>query len=281
MKLFNKDESKKRLQILKELQSLPLKEKISISLGEFKKLKDCVFLAMFSYGKDSLCIKHLAEEANIKANFLYCETGMEIDKVDKIDSINHRTHGEDIFKIWEDHSCYPILSKMSSPKYKRKHPGIRISSGLCCYHIKEKPAIKFAREIESNVVIWGNKASDSNRRKFHFVDYGFVYKSKNQRLQGTGFYPLQHWLDKDVKKYLSAKGVDIKINRLETGCKYCASDFNKNDNNLQNLLRSDRQSFDKLMKSGFGEQICKIKNLNFAQIDNILGECPMILTKYK
>ncbi len=282
MKLFDKKKSGERLALLRDLQSLPLSEKIKISLSEFAKFKETdIFLIMFSYGKDSLCIKHLSEESGINANFLYSETGLEVDKIKKLDFVEHRTHGKDVFEIWKDHNCYPIFSKMSSPKYKRKHPGINVSAGLCCYHIKEKPAIKHARDIKSDVIVWGNKAADSNRRKFHFIDYGFSHRSKNQRLRGAALYPLQHWLDSDVKKYLKKKGVNIKIDRLETGCRYCATDFTKNKNNLQSLLRSNKNDFDKLMLSGFGEQICKIKSLDFLKIGQILKECPIILTKYR
>jgi len=282
MKSFNKKAAPERLAILKDLQALPLRKKIDLSISEFKKLdNDEKILLMFSYGKDSWVIKYLFDEMGQEVSALYVETGIEVDQIKKADFVHHRKTSENIEEIWEERNCFPIFSKMSSPKYKRKHLGIRVSSGLCCYHIKEKPAVKFSREIKADVVVWGNKACDSHRRKFHFVDYGFSVNRKTPTIRGTQFFPLQHWLDEDVYAYLKSKNHTINRTKLELGCKYCATDFTKRNNNLQGLLKRDPDDFKRLMRTGYGAQICQIRELDFSKIEIILEDCPGILAKYR
>ena len=80
----------------------------------------------------------------------------------------------------------------------RQYPDMRISHS-CCNFIKEKPSKKLQKELGCDTLFRGLMASESRRRTFTFLDYGFIYRSKDKTLYSS---PLSIWNDAEIWEYI-------------------------------------------------------------------------------
>lgn len=282
------EETSSKIQKLKKLQKLPLLMKIEITkkvINEAVK-KGKKFCLLYSGGKDSTVLLTILKEMNIDFFAMYNNTTLADEKfntflreqIQKFKVPFIETTAEDPVKMWKEKGYYPILSKRGFTKFKKNNPELRISPVQCCYQLKEKYCNKVLKEKNVDVVFWGNRAGESNRRKFAFVDNGFLFKPKKY----TWFqcYPLQHWTDSDIKNFLNTYVQDWNFFKsFENGCLCCATDIQFKKNTLARLYYNDYESWLFYILNGFGEEILKIKNIDPSNLNEIIKNTPEILLR--
>lgn len=252
-----------RLAKLAEAQRQPLQAKVAAALHVIEQLPRPL-VVMFSGGRDSATIAHLAAAVDPQTRLLYCDTGLAAPhaaaRVEAVAAslslpliVSRPTvTAED---LWRTRGHYPIGPKRGHTYLKAARPGLRSSPVQCCYWLKERPAKAALRNIAAGSLLWGNRADDSNRRKLGVADYGLVQPPSN-RWPCTSAQPIAFWLDADVAAYLRQHMPDGRWeSRAETGCQCCCTDLARRDNNLSRLFLRDRQAFDAAIRTGLGEQI--------------------------
>lgn len=247
--------------MLKKLQNLPLKYKIDLTKSIIQKeMAGKKAAIMYSGGRDSSILSNIVGD---KILHIYSHTNMaEIpENIKSKKNIIICENPQNYNEIWDEKRCYPLLSKRGHTAYKSRNPELKISPVMCCYNLKEKPANKVLKDNNITIAIWGNRAGESHRRKFHFVDNSFITKPK--KYKWANMYPLQHWTDNDVIEYLTINNIKVKLSKLEHGCKYCATDITKNPNNFIKLYRQNKNELINILKNGFGEQIAIVKGIKY------------------
>lgn len=274
-----KEETKRKLEKLKELKSLPLVKKIEISNNVIKEsIKiDGNACLLFSGGKDSTVLFDLLKKNGVEFFAMYNNTSLGDKKTDeftrriaKIMDVEYvETIAENPVDMWKNKGYFPILPKRTFNKYKKLNPDLNISPVQCCYQLKEKYANKEMLKRNVKVVYWGNRAGESNRRKFSFVDNGFLFKPK--KYKWFQCYPLQHWTKEDIKDYICKNIPNYPINsRLESGCLCCATDIQFKFNTLKKLHDSDYEKWLFYIRCGFGAEILKIKGIDPSNLEKII-----------
>jgi 3'-phosphoadenosine 5'-phosphosulfate sulfotransferase (PAPS reductase)/FAD synthetase len=241
---------------------------------------------LYSGGKDSevlltLLLEKIPDLLIIYNNTTLCEQKI-IDFIrDRTKNLNFiETTAQDPILMWQTKGYYPILSKRGFTKYKKKYPDLKVSPVQCCYQLKEIYANKILKDNNIKVVFWGNRASESNRRKLTFADNGFLFKPKKYPWYQA--YPLQHWTTEDIMKFLKAKCLNYPINKdLENGCICCGTDLTFKKNNLLSLFQKDKKKWEFYMKNGFAKQILIAKgiDINKIDIDDIITNKPDYLLR--
>ncbi len=258
-----------RLELIKKLQNLPVSKKISITMDVLEQAKSLQPLALlYSGGKDSTVLLDLIKKSNLNYCVLHNNTTMAdpatLDFVRKMCNgldYTETTPEETPFEMWHRTGYYPILGKRSFTKFKKADARLKLSPVQCCYQLKELYSNRVFKERGIKGVIWGNRASESNRRKLTFADNGFIFKPK--KYSWFQIYPIQHWNETDVLYYLNKNIPEYPISQqIESGCKYCATDFAFYPNNLSRLYIKSPNEWTTLMLQGFGEQIAILNNID-------------------
>lgn len=260
-------------------------DKIKIANGiissALKKGKPCV---LYSGGKDSTVLLDLVKKHCKDILVMYNDTTLSDPKA--IDFIKSQTVGlnfvmttaDNPIEMWHNKGYYPILSKRGFTAYKKKYPNFKSSPVQCCYQLKEKYCNKVLKEKNIEVVFWGNRAGDSNRRKLGFVDNGFLFKPK--KYNWWQCYPLQHFTDEDIILYLRKYVPNYPFfKEYESGCLCCGTDLTYKDNNLYRLYKANRSLWLKYMKCGFAEQILIVKGLSHLDVNEVIDKKPELLLR--
>jgi 3'-phosphoadenosine 5'-phosphosulfate sulfotransferase (PAPS reductase)/FAD synthetase len=144
----------------------------------------------------------------------------------------------------------------------RKFPDLRISHS-CCVFIKEYPSQKLQRELGCDTLFRGLLASESRRRTFVFLDYGFLYKTADDYLYSN---PLSVWTDDDVWEYIHSRDcpyaplydlTDENGNKLfaRNGCYTCGTGLAYKGNNIEILRKHYPNKWEALMKYGMAREM--------------------------
>ncbi len=259
----DREETKRRLEILRRMRRLPLSKKKEISnrvIGTaLAKRKTGAIL--YSGGRDSTVLLDLVRRHDPGILVMHNDTTLGDPRLlafvrEHCRGMNYlETRADDPFTMWEEKGYYPILSKRGFTAYKRKYPELKVSPVQCCYQLKEKYANRHLNRLKIGVVFWGNRAGESMRRRMSFVDNGFLFQPKKYKWMQA--YPLQHWEDKDIERYIKQNlpGYPQKRMGFETGCLCCGTDITFFPNNLSRLYQKDRESWENYMRAGFAKQI--------------------------
>lgn len=229
----NYDTSKKRNAELKRLQSLPLDNKIALSLTkimEFEREYPHRIYVSFSGGKDSTVLLHLVRSIFPDAPAVYIDTGLEYPElrqfVKTVDNVTWIKPKLSFRQVIEKYG-YPVISKEQSKyirEYRRSkseklkrmrlegnkwgmgkisdkwlyliHAPFKIDD-RCCDVMKKSPAKHFEKESGLHPII-GTMACESRQRKSEWIENGcnaFLGKRPNSR-------PLSFWTEQDVLAYL-------------------------------------------------------------------------------
>ena len=239
---------------------------------------------LYSGGRDSTVLLDIVK--SMTEDFLVLFNNTTLGDPRNVTFIRHRcrdlnyieTTADDPIETWQRTGYWPILSKRGFTKYKHRDPGLRVSPVQCCYQLKEKYANKILNNNKIKVVFWGNRASESMRRRLTFLDNGFLFQPKKYKWMQA--YPLQHWMDEDIDQYLSNRvpGYLQARQTFETGCLCCGTDITFWPNNLSRLYQQDRLAWTKYMSAGFAEQIMRIKGIKGNPAD-IIESNPTLLLK--
>lgn len=281
------EKTKARLKILKKLQALSLERKLFYT---HRVIEDSMAkgrgLLLYSGGKDSTILKHILLKIDPEILVMFNNTGLndpgylEFLRSNTKDCNFIETQAEDPINMWQRLGHWPILAKRSTTRYKKAYPKLKCSSRQCCYNLKEKYANKIIKERGIAVVFWGNRAAESDRRKLSFIDNGYLFKLKKYPWYQS--YPLQHWTNDDVLKYINKHIPNYPmIKNFESGCICCGTDLHYYPNNLSRLYNRDRASWAKYMRTGMGANIMIANGLDPAHLEKVMAENPKILLRIK
>ena len=170
----------------------------------------------------------------------------------------------------------------------RKFPDMRISHS-CCVFIKEQPSQKLQKELGCDTLFRGLLASESRRRTFVFLDYGFLYRTAGGYLYSN---PLSIWTDEDIWDYIRSRNcpyselydlTDESGNKLfkRNGCYVCGTGLAYKGNNIEILRLHYPNKWAALMKYGMAREMktfaCAISDdikLNRMEYEWLLEERP-------
>lgn len=170
----------------------------------------------------------------------------------------------------------------------RAFPDMRISHS-CCNFIKEAPSQKLQKKLGCDTLFRGLLASESRRRTFTFLDYGFLYRAANKYLYSS---PLAILTDADIWDYINSRDcpyselydlVDDKGNKLfeRNGCYVCGTGLAYEGNNIEILRKHYPPKWRGLMKYGMAREmktfacaLCNDVKLNLLESDYILDNRP-------
>lgn len=184
----------------------------------------------------------------------------------------------------------PEQSKGNDRYYEmlRKFPDMRISHS-CCNFIKERPSQKLQKKLGCDTLFRGLMASESRRRTFTFLDYGFLYRTADNYLYSN---PLSVFTDDDIWAYIKSRNcpysklydlTDKDGNKLfeRNGCYTCGTGLAYEGNNIEILRKNYPQKWTALMKSGMAREMktfaCAISDdvkLNVLEHDWLLDMRP-------
>jgi len=158
----------------------------------------------------------------------------------------------------------PEQSKGNDRYYEmlRKFLDMRISHS-CCNFIKERPSQKLQKKLGCDTLFRGLLASESRRRTFTFLDYGFLYNTADKYLYSN---PLSIWNDVDVWDYIHKFNVpyaplydltddDGKKLFERNGCYTCGTGLAYEGNNIEILRKHYLQKWTALMKYGMAREM--------------------------
>jgi 3'-phosphoadenosine 5'-phosphosulfate sulfotransferase (PAPS reductase)/FAD synthetase len=279
-------ESRRKLKILKELQSCPLIEKIKIANKIIdKSLQLGKPAILYSGGRDSTVLLHLLLQHD--RDILVIHNNTTLGDPALLEYVRGATSGLNYIettavepvRMWKEKGYYPILSKRGFTAYKKRIPGLQVSAVQCCYQLKEMHANHVLKSQKIQVIFWGNRAGESNRRKFSFIDNGFLFKPKKYIWHQS--YPLQHFIKQDIESYLKKNVPGFPLQKtFESGCLCCATDITYRDNNLTRLFHRDRELWEFYMANGFAKEIMRIKgysNVTEKEICRVIKKAPEFL----
>jgi 3'-phosphoadenosine 5'-phosphosulfate sulfotransferase (PAPS reductase)/FAD synthetase len=170
----------------------------------------------------------------------------------------------------------------------RDFPDMRISHS-CCNFIKEQPSQKLQKKLGCDTLFRGLMASESRRRTFTFLDYGFLFKVKSGYLYSN---PLSIFSDTDVWEYIRSREcpysalydlTDENGKKLFTrnGCYCCGTGLAYIGNNIEILRKHYPQKWEALMRYGMAREMktfaCAISNdikLNLVDSEWLLDKRP-------
>lgn len=276
-----------KMDAIKRLQALPLNRKIDMALEIIEKSKlhrreNSRVCCCFSGGKDSCTVLSLLCRVFPKSEIVcnYNPTMlMAPGRLEKIRTFAEKegvefvaTEPVDVFTMWKETGFFPIFPKRSQSKMGKRF-GIKCGPVQCCYRQKEAPFLKFIKDWAINLTYWGNRASESTRRLFLAVDTPPIALSQRGR---CNVYPILYWTLDDVLKYIGQnipwfEGHKAAYNE---DCIACSTDIASFPNNLYRLLQRDRETFEKVMRAGFGEQMLIANKKDPGQLEKYLKEAP-------
>jgi 3'-phosphoadenosine 5'-phosphosulfate sulfotransferase (PAPS reductase)/FAD synthetase len=170
----------------------------------------------------------------------------------------------------------------------RSFPDMRISHS-CCNFIKEAPSQKLQKKLGCDTLFRGMLASESRRRTFTFLDYGFLYKAKDGYLYSS---PLSTFNNTDIWEYIRSKNcpyaplydlTDDDGNKLfeRNGCYTCGTGLAYEGNNIEILRKHYPLKWRGLMKYGMAREMktfacamCNDVKLNLLEGDYLLDNRP-------
>ena len=273
----------RRLELLARLQREPFSVKLAhahrVIAAALEHGRPCV---LYSGGADSAALLELVREQAPATLVMHNDTTLgdpaRLAYVRATAGDNYReTTAPDPFTMWQETGYWPIFGKRTFTAWKRRCPGLRCSPIQCCYRLKEAPANRVLRSEHVGVAFWGNRADESMRRKFGYVDNGaIVALAKNPWVQA---YPIAHWTRVDVEQYLEARGKRQAITTsLEAGCLVCGTDITRWPNNLSRLYQQDPERWRAFMLAGAAAQILKAKSID-ADPAKTVAERPTLLLR--
>lgn len=271
---------KERMAQFKKMRSWRYEDKIRLANEIIREgLAKAPAAILYSGGRDSSVLLDLIRKQDPTILVMYNNTGLASQTI--LERIRRTTRGmkyietraENPFIMWQRTGYWPILSKRGFTAYKKRIPDLRISPVQCCYQLKEMPANRVLKKFGIHSLFWGNRATESNRRLFSFIDNGFIFKAK--KYQWIQCYPLQIWEENDIMRYI-AENIPgyIKESNFESGCYCCGTDLTRYPNNLARLYQADKEQFKKVILAGFGEQILKIKGCRNETVEDVLEKTP-------
>ena len=240
---------------LKQRQSLPLKQKVSLSKQRIKTfcehMNGKVYVS-FSGGKDSTVMLDIVRSVYPDVPAVFIDTGLEYPEIkefvrtkDNVTTIRPKMSFKQVLEKYG----YPVVSKeqalyireyrttksdyLKNVRWNGKNGRFKISekwkflvnapfmvSEKCCDIMKKRPIHKYEKQTGLKPFI-GTMASDSHGRERQYLQNGCnSFKEGKEKSMPLGF-----WLERDVWDYIKQNNLDYAsiydkgIDR--TGCIFC------------------------------------------------------------
>lgn len=174
----------------------------------------------FSGGKDSLVVLDLVRKQNPEITAVYCNTGIEYPETVKyVRTIENvvELHPITSYKYFID------CKENGLPGYKATG---KVRGNKCCLELKEKPATKYYKENNVDLVFTGLTSDESRNRMMFFKRMGphYLYKRGNYYKA----HPIHNWSETDVWEYINRNKLSYNpvydipgIKRC--GCRFCTA----------------------------------------------------------
>ena len=234
------NDTKLKLQQLKQFQILPLDAKIKLTLNRIKEWHTAydgnVYLA-FSGGKDSTVLKHIIDTYYPDIPSVFCNTGLEYPEVRRfatsqknVTIISPKMKFKDVLQKYG----YPVVSKaVSRYIYEIRHcksehlVNLRLNgdkngkfkipkkwkflieapfeiSPICCQIMKKQPFKTYQQKTGRKPII-ATMAEESSLRLTAWLQKGCnAFDAKNPRSA-----PISFWTEQDILQYIDRESVPI------------------------------------------------------------------------
>jgi 3'-phosphoadenosine 5'-phosphosulfate sulfotransferase (PAPS reductase)/FAD synthetase len=275
-----------RLQQIRALQSLPLKEKIKLTevfidhlLCDHKRP-----VVTWSGGRDSTVLLSIIMRQKRDIDVAWINTGVEFPECTRfVHHIKNDWHlnlhvAKPETNFWDITQKYgwPMLGKGGSGYWWSRADRLerqgktRLAqatreaqiSAACCRILKEKPMKKLCRSLEADCVIVGNMVSESRQRFLTWAQRGQCYFSKRERRCTA--WPIAWWTHEDILEYHRVTNLPhspiYDMGHTRNGCWPCLMDIRFPDNKLKALRKSHPKLWRFLIvDKGLGTRIIALK----------------------
>lgn len=186
--------------------------------------KSCVSC---SFGKDSTVLLHLCLEADPHCLVVFENTGIEFKETLEFRDRMVKEWDLNFVELKPELTYWQILDRIL-------HKGLGLDDGkkrsnICCYHMKEKPFSKFAKQQGIRVSFAGITALESRNRMFSACQKGMEYYS--QKFSYLKVHPLLYWRESEVWDFIRSRNLPVneayeKYGLSRMGCVPCTSHKN-------------------------------------------------------
>lgn len=194
----------------------------------------------FSGGRDSLACLYLLEPHWPELTVVWCNSGAAfpetVEQMQRIRAMVPHFH-EVRSRQSIDTEGYPVdvlpISHTSmGQRFEGNKPERYQSRYSCCAAALWLPMQQAMKDLGATVIIRGEKASDKKKSGF----------SSGMVVEGVRYeFPLEHWSDGDVERYLQERGVKLPRNYayMDTGldCWNCTAYLDENEGKSEYMRR--------------------------------------------
>lgn len=174
----------------------------------------------FSGGKDSLVVLDLVRQIRPDVQAVYCNTGIEYPE-----TVHYVRSIENVMELHPITSYKYFLDCKENGLPGSKATG-KVHGNKCCLELKEKPATKFYKDNNIDLVFTGLTSDESRNRMMFFKRMGPYYLYKKDKYWKA--HPIHDWSEADVWEYIKRNKLDYNpiydipgIKRC--GCRFCTA----------------------------------------------------------
>lgn len=203
---------KKVLPRLRPLVQKPIKDKVAVAeqlvyeaLTEYKG-RCCI---AYSGGKDSELALWFALKVDKDVPVLFNNTGVEYPETIRFVHKLQEEWGFNLVETHADCTFWDCVKERGFPKTKSNRTKVdgKGSANLCCYHLKEKPAMLAMRKNGWDCSITGVTAIENRNRQINAITHGMAYT-----MRGSGtrkVHPILYWTPDEVFAFFKDRGIPI------------------------------------------------------------------------
>lgn len=175
-----------------------------------------------SFGKDSMIILFLALQVRKDFPVVYVDTGVDFPETRVFKEKIRKEWNLNLFEVKPKITFFDVMNRVKA-RGGRMDDGSK-KSNICCYHLKEKPLLKFTRIQGFTHAITGITAMESRKRTWTACTKGMEYYAKKDKIWKV--HPIMFWKPDEVFDFLEENRIPEnpvyeKYGLDRTGCMCC------------------------------------------------------------